>query len=544
MVFNPFKFLLVGLMLLGILSVKNAYSHGLIESPASREYFCGKITRPEQTESGDLPYEQCRPILKKEGKYNNDIYQFMAVLSHSRGYYHSTNLPLNVCGFDSEAFGGRATPWDAAIDWPSNPIIAGPKEFVWDVSYGPHFSDTEHFRYWITHPDYRFEVGKPLQWSDLEQEPFCELPWDDQQPNKNDAIWADKPNNKFHMVCKVPSREGRHVIYAEWGRSAPTNERFHSCIDVNYSAQQGDHVEAKIAPLAVKEFYGEGMIELNGTESIGEGLTYQWVVESKNPGLYTLKDGNQPVATLFLKTPLAEENITVALHVSNPTGSSNAEVKIKHEPARHSEWMDLGKLTNGSRALKVGDEVQVRIVQKDGNDVYYPAQPLVVTEETGTAAVWPYVLAQAIDQLEAPIKIGVLSSDAEIPQPVKQATDNRIYAKEGSTVQSAYLQIKTVSPQPSPTCQVTLKEGNSTSWAGLEIGTDLPQVKLDFSGTGLDLAKVRLDQGVFQAAIEGQTIKITQKPEWVNKTQTGYLGLNADHEPALANFVLPTCDAD
>lgn len=44
MLFNPFKFLLAGLVLLGILSVKSAYSHGLIESPASREYFCGKIT--------------------------------------------------------------------------------------------------------------------------------------------------------------------------------------------------------------------------------------------------------------------------------------------------------------------------------------------------------------------------------------------------------------------------------------------------------------------------------------------------------------------
>ncbi len=543
MIFKPFKFLLMGLLLLGILSVKNVYSHGLIESPASREYFCGKITRPEHTESGELPYEQCRPILKKEGKYNNDIYQFMAVLSHSRGYYQSTHLPANVCGFDSEAFLGRATPWDAAIDWPMNPIVAGSKEFVWDISYGPHFSDTEHFRYWITRPDYQFEVGKPLQWTDLEQEPFCELPWDDQQPNKNPDIWADKPNNKFHMKCTVPPREGRHVIYAEWGRTAPTNERFHACVDVNYSAQQENQVKAKIAPLAVKEFYGEGIIELNGTESIGEGLTYQWAVESKNPSLYTLQDAKQPVTTLFLKNPMAEENISVVLHVSNSAGSSHAEVKIQHEPARSSEWRDLGKLTNGARVLQAGDEVQVRVVQKDGKDIYYPAEPLTITAEVGAADTWPYVLGQAVDQLDVPIKLGVLSSGEEIPQPVKQATDNRIYAKENSNVQSAYLQVKTIDPQPSSKCRVTLQAGNSPYWAGLDIATDSSQVRLDFSGTGLDLTKVKLDPGVFQAVIEGQSIIITQKPAWVNATQPGYLGLNGN-DPALANFVLPTCDAN
>lgn len=214
-----------------------AEGHGLIEKPASREYFCGKVTQPHHTEPGNkLPYEACRPILTtEEGRYNDAVYQFMSVLSHTRGYYQNTHLPQHVCGFDSEAFNGKATPWDAAINWPANSMASGPQEFVWDVSYGPHFSDTEHFRYWITKADYQFNEKVPLKWSDFETEPFCELAWDDEHPPQGkNTIWADKQNSKFHMICDVPARSGRHVIYAEWGRNQDTNERFHSCIDVAY----------------------------------------------------------------------------------------------------------------------------------------------------------------------------------------------------------------------------------------------------------------------------------------------------------------------
>ncbi|KTD56777.1 chitin-binding protein [Legionella santicrucis] len=213
----------------------SAHSHGLIEKPMSREYFCGKTTQPHHIEPGNkLPYEECRPILTKEdGGYNHDVYQFMSVLSHTRGYYQNVNLPQHVCGFDSETFKGKASPWDAAIDWPTNKGINNPQEFVWDVSYGPHFSDTEHFRYWITKSDYQFNKNEPLKWSDFETEPFCEYGWDDKNPPQDkNTIWADKANNKFHMICNVPERAGHHVIYAEWGRDQSTNERFHSCIDV------------------------------------------------------------------------------------------------------------------------------------------------------------------------------------------------------------------------------------------------------------------------------------------------------------------------
>ncbi|MBL7481197.1 lytic polysaccharide monooxygenase [Legionella bononiensis] len=235
MFFNRFSILFIACFFM--LFQQSTHSHGLIEQPGSREYFCGKVTQPHHIEPGNtIPFKECRPILTKEdGSYNQDVYQFMSVLSHTRGYYQNDTLPQHVCGFNNETFKGKASPWDAAINWPTNKIRTGEQEFVWDVSYGPHFSDTEHFRYWITKPDYQFKENQPLQWSDLETEPFCQFTWDDENPTQDkNTIWADKTNNKFHMTCQVPERSGRHVIYAEWGRNQSTNERFHSCIDVVY----------------------------------------------------------------------------------------------------------------------------------------------------------------------------------------------------------------------------------------------------------------------------------------------------------------------
>lgn len=551
MLSHSFKFVVIGLLFSGMMMTGYVYSHGLIENPPSREYFCGKITRPEHSESGAVvPYEECRGVLTKDGNYNNDLYQFMSVLSHSRGYYQNANLPLNVCGYDSETFKGGASPWDALINWPTNKISAGPKEFVWDISYGPHFSDTEHFVYWITKPSFHFDQNTPLKWSDIEIEPFCEIPWDDTAPNKNkDSIWADVPNAKFHMVCNVPQREGRHVIYAEWGRTKSTDERFHSCIDVTFSEQaQGNQIEARIAPVAVKEFSGEGILELNGSESVGDNLNYEWVVESQNPESYSLTNATTPNATLHMKNPAAEQNVTIALHVSNAEGNSNAEVKLLHMPERTSEWMDLGKLTHEPQTLKVGDELSIRAVQNDGKDVYYPSQPLILTEKTIAPDQWPYALAEAVNHSDSPIMLGVINEGeaSNAPHPVMHATDNKIYVKAKSPIKNAYLQIKTESvetPPSSSVCKVTLQNGNSEWWAGLDVGTDLPQVKLDFSKTGIDLAKVTLDPGVFKANITGQVIHITQKPDWVNANTPGYIGMNGNNYSVLKHFELPTCSA-
>ncbi len=339
----------------------------------------------------------------------------------------------------------------------------------------------------------------------------------------------------------APSRRKTSDFIAEWGRTPSTNERFHSCIDVNFKDQMNHQVEAKIAPIMTKEIYGDSIINLNGSESIGDKLEYQWVIESHNPELYTLRDANKPFAQLILKNPEAAKTLTIALHVSNQEGSSNTEIKIIHHPAQSSEWIDLGKLTNAPQALETGDQLSIRTVKKNGKDSYYPAQPLIITDETKKEDIWPLTLGQLVNNSGSPLQIGVLDKGLHAtPQPVQHATENTMYAKQNSNIQSAYLQIRKSSPT-TPKCTITLMNGNSAWWAGLEIGTDLDQFKLDFSGTGIDLSKVTLDQGSFTAKIVGQMIYVTHKPGWVNINHPGYLGLNGNDNQALTNFQLPNC---
>ncbi|MDP1880248.1 MAG: lytic polysaccharide monooxygenase [Parachlamydiaceae bacterium] len=522
------------------------YGHGLIENPPSREYFCGKITRPEHSESPTLPYEECRPILKKNGAYNNDIYQFMSVLSHSRGYQNNSNPPINVCGFDTETFKGGASPWDAAINWPTSPMSPGPNEFRWDISYGPHFSDTEHFLYWITKDDFVFNPNVAIQWNDLEADPFCVIPWNDKDENKNPDIKADRDNNKFIMTCNVPQKEGRHIIYSEWGRTPPTDERFHSCMDVVFSGEQVNKAYARIAPLPNNEYYGADVIDLDGSNSTGD--TFKWTVDSTSPELYQLTNADQSRATLTFQNPNAEQMVKVDLQVSFEGASSNAEVKFKHMPEVQTMWIDLGPVTQEPQILNVGDELTIRAIQKDGKDVYFPSKPLVITEELTAGDVWPMALAQAVNAENGDVILGVINNEGEAPIPVNDATSNRIYSLNTGPITNAYLQVRapgTETPPPESTsgCVITLQNGNSEWWAGIEVGTDMNQFTLDFSQTGLDLSSVKIDMGEFKGSVDGQLIHITAKPSWVNSKTKGYMGFNGSNVAALKNFVIPTCQA-
>jgi len=51
-------------------------------------------------------------------------------------------LPQYVCGFGAETWNGINTPWDHPMDWPTTTIEAGINEFLWDISWGNHFTDT------------------------------------------------------------------------------------------------------------------------------------------------------------------------------------------------------------------------------------------------------------------------------------------------------------------------------------------------------------------------------------------------------------------
>ncbi len=221
----------------------------------------------------------------------------MSVLSHDQGRSVVNPLPEHVCGFDSETWQGGGTPWDVAMEWPTTPISAGPKTFTWNIAWGPHFFDTEEFRYWITNSDFQFSPDQSLSWSDFEETPFCVLNYSDQNPGANPAVVPDKANARFYTTCEIPERAGRHVIYAEWGRNYYTFERFHGCVDVIFDGSNGGggtvpvSAAIELSPDGA-EFVGAGVITLDASVSQGGDLSYEWSVESQNPALYSIDNAN------------------------------------------------------------------------------------------------------------------------------------------------------------------------------------------------------------------------------------------------------------
>ncbi len=429
--------LLAGLLLI----MSGAFGHGLIQDPPSRNWFCGAITKPEQVANGTAQYPVCGDAFNAPGIDPNAGYNFMSVLTHTTGRA-GVGPRQNVCGFNSESWNGGATPWDQSINWPTVPMSAGQKTFTWNISWGPHFSDTEEFRYWITKPGFQYQVGRALTFSDFEDQPFCTLAYSDANPNANPNVIPDPGAATFQTRCNVPARSGRHVIYAEWGRNQWTYERFHGCIDAMFQGGSGPTLDAQIALSPdVAEVEGSGSITLDGRGSTGSNLSYQWTVSSNNPSLYTLTNANQSVATLTLGAPQASSNVTVSLVVSSGGSSDSATRTFVHRPANTaSQWFDLGPLTSESRTLTAGDRVSVRTVTTSGQDAYWPSTPLTITASNAAANAWPQALAQAVNTGNGAVRIGVLNAQNQVV-PQQSATANRVFAQNSAGITSAFLQV-------------------------------------------------------------------------------------------------------
>lgn len=198
------------------LQTNGVRSHGLIEFPPARNWLCGFLNPPHEVENGVADLPQCGEA------YETNFYtgyHFMSVLTHGAGRAGVSPLPENVCGFNSETWNGGATPWDTPMDWPVNHISSGRNEFKWNIFWGPHWGDTEEFRYYITKEDFEFDATKVLDWSDFEDEAFCTLSYNDQDPTGNSDVVKIQDRSWFLTFCNVPARSGHHVIYGTFLRS-------------------------------------------------------------------------------------------------------------------------------------------------------------------------------------------------------------------------------------------------------------------------------------------------------------------------------------
>ena len=417
-----------------------AFSHGLIQDPPARNWFCGAITKPDQVANGTAQYPVCGNAFSAPGIPFEAGYSFMSVLTHTTGR-DGVGPRANVCGFNSETWNGAATVWDQPIDWPTVPMTSGQRTFTWNISWGPHFDDTQEFKYWITKPDFVWQTGRALSFSDFEDTPFCSLNYNDANPNANPDVIPNKANQSFVTRCTVPSRSGRHVIYGEWGRNHYTYERFHGCVDAQFSGDPQPTVTANIVLTPnVTTFTGPGSIALNGSTSVGSNLAYSWSVDSENPSLYSITNPTNAQATLNLGSPQASGNVTVRLLVSSGNASDTETRAILHQPAVSNPWFDLGVLTVDPRTLVVGDRVNVRTVSSTGQDAFWPTTPITITSANTGATQWPVTLANAVNGLNGAVRIGVLNSQNQVV-PQASATANRVYAQTSANLASAFLQI-------------------------------------------------------------------------------------------------------
>ncbi|WP_020210924.1 lytic polysaccharide monooxygenase [Gilvimarinus chinensis] len=457
---------------IALLTSTGALAHGLMSEPAARNWICGAVTKPDQAQPGSA----CAQAFAND---MNGGYQFMSVLTHDVGRAGVDPLPTNVCGFDSETWNGGATPWDAPIDWPTNSMSAGEQTITWDISWGPHFDDTEEFRYWITKPGFQYTVGEALTWDDFESEAFCVLEYDDANPNANPLVVPDKGNALFHTTCTLPEREGRHVIYGEWGRNYFTYERFHGCIDAQFDGGTGPlPVVADISLTPdVSTVTGAGQVALSAADSQGDNLSYQWSV-SPASAAYSLSATSGVDTVLSLADTQTEQAVTVSLEVSNADNSSITSVTINHLPEAASNWDSLGALTESAQTFNAGDSVQLRLVTEAGADVYLPDNALVLTEQTSAADVWPLELAQVVNAENTDVRIGVVNAAGEV-NPVQSATQNRVYAQAPSQYVSAFVDVDSASSSSSSSLP---GEGSYCNW----YGTPTPLCEDTQSGWGYE----------------------------------------------------------
>ncbi|MBA3662082.1 MAG: lytic polysaccharide monooxygenase [Gammaproteobacteria bacterium] len=513
-----------------LLTSVTTFAHGVIESPASREQFCGVESKPDEIYKDKMTHEKCRPIMTKEdGTMDNSVYNFMAVLTHTIGHSTKTieQLPKYVCGFASEMWSGGKTPWDRANDWPTTLIAGGQQKFTWNISWGNHFGDTEEFVYWITKPNFQFDPKKELTWNDFEATPFCNLKYNDQTPNANPNVVPDKANNRFITTCTVPTRKNRSVIYAEWGRNKNTYERFHSCIDVLFSPDTNPpvNVKAVISPLPA-QVTGPTELQLDASTSVGTNLSYNWTIDAENLAPYQLLNGQGAKARLQIANINAQQQVTVNLTVQEGQTSNRVSTQFVHLPAAvNATWKTVGRATLDS-TLKAGDKIQLRLIDNTGKDYFFPSTPMVLTDVTAAADAWAYALAQVVNpgnQFLA--KIGVLSSDNKTINPIKSATENMIYVPMTSTVVNGYIQVEKTA-DPAQTCLSQRKQGSGSYWLGYDVYAASAPILLDFSATGIDLTKIIIDNGVFSnvKVLDKNKLLISTKPGWVSKTNPGYLG--------------------
>lgn len=211
--------------LLLLFLAEGVLAHGQMSTPASRVFKCRFEDNPENPAD-----PACAAAVAFAGN-PQFLYDWAGIRQADANGQHQQVVPDGeLCSGGGSEYGGLDLPRD---DWRATFIEAdseGNFEFVYFAS-APH--STEDMLFYIT-PD-GWDPTQPLTWETFDfvdepgnpndpVDPFCRL---------TDVTLETLPGlgEGYRMVCPLPTRTGRHVIYHVWQRD-DSPEAFYGCIDV------------------------------------------------------------------------------------------------------------------------------------------------------------------------------------------------------------------------------------------------------------------------------------------------------------------------
>ncbi|WP_052423897.1 lytic polysaccharide monooxygenase auxiliary activity family 9 protein [Nonomuraea candida] len=181
-----------------------ASAHGTMSNPPSRLMVCYS-EGPESPKSA-----ACKQAVAMGG--TQPLYDWNEVNVADAAGRHREIIPDGeLCSAGRDKYRGFD---QARADWPATTMTSGASHTFRFRATAPHKGA---FELYLTKDGY--DPARPLKWSDLEARPFHSV----QNPVVADGYYT--------MTAKLPSRQGRHLIYAIWQRS-DSPEAFYSCSDV------------------------------------------------------------------------------------------------------------------------------------------------------------------------------------------------------------------------------------------------------------------------------------------------------------------------
>ena len=206
------KTCVIGLSVGAILgSAGLAYGHGSMQSPPSRIYIGwadGVKNSPHAAIQAAIEVGGTQPFYDW-----NEVVNFFpgAPDAQLNASYESVIPDGQIASAGNPKYAGLDLVRD---DWPTTDVEQGPFEFVWYATT-PHNPNV--FNAWITTPDW--DPSQPLNWAQLE--PLVLGP-------------VLQEGNEYRFTTNLPSRVGKHAIFAIWQRIDPAGEGFYSLSDVDF----------------------------------------------------------------------------------------------------------------------------------------------------------------------------------------------------------------------------------------------------------------------------------------------------------------------